>query len=310
MKTWYFRFSSVLALTAVLAACGGDSAADLSPPTTRSAVVAPTDAVSTAAITEPTTLPLESTAEPATAGPDMATTAESATASTAMMGTSAPDSTMESTDVAPLGSEVATVAAVESVTAVGGTTAVEPAEESATADTAEEPATASASAVAVDPAVTTVAEAATAAPDRWAEYAQYTIEGLRTRTYGEGEIEIVQTLEEAQNFTRYLIAYPSDGLRLTGMLNRPRGDGPFPVVILNHGYYALDAYQTGNGTKLAADYLAERGYMTLSPDFRSHAGSDDAQTSSGRVMSSTRLTYPNGAAASIGQAGQSRYVGS
>ena len=116
----------------------------------------------------------------------------------------------------------------------------------------------------------------TATPDPWAVYAQWTTEGLRARTYGEGEIELVATLEETVNFTRYLFAYPSDGLRITGMLNRPRGDGPFPVVILNHGYYPLDVYQTGNGSKLAADYLASRGFLTLAPDFRSHADSDDA----------------------------------
>jgi hypothetical protein len=83
-------------------------------------------------------------------------------------------------------------------------------------------------------------------------------------------------LEQTANFTRYLFAYPSDGLRITGMLNRPKGAGPFQVVILNHGYYPLDVYQTGNGSKLAADYLAARGFLTLAPDFRSHAGSDDA----------------------------------
>jgi len=99
---------------------------------------------------------------------------------------------------------------------------------------------------------------------------------LRARSYGSGQIEILKTLEDTQHFTRYLIAYPSDGLRITGMLNRPKGDGPFPVVILNHGYYPLDVYQTGNGSKLVADYLANRGFMTLAPDFRSHAGSDDA----------------------------------
>ncbi len=60
------------------------------------------------------------------------------------------------------------------------------------------------------------------------------------------------------------------------MLNRPNGAGPFPVVILVHGYYPLDVYKTGNGTKLAADYLASRGFLTLSPDLRSHAESDDA----------------------------------
>lgn len=114
-------------------------------------------------------------------------------------------------------------------------------------------------------------------PDPWADYAPYTIEGLRARSYGqEGQIEIVSVLEEAAGFTRYLFAYPSDGLRITGMLNVPRGAGPFPLVILNHGYYPLDVYVTGNGTRLAADYLASRGFLTLSPDFRSHAGSDDA----------------------------------
>jgi hypothetical protein len=29
-----------------------------------------------------------------------------------------------------------------------------------------------------------------------------------------------------------------------GMMNRPHGDGPFPVVILNHGYYRTPAPTT------------------------------------------------------------------
>jgi len=128
----------------------------------------------------------------------------------------------------------------------------------------------------VPAAVPTATVPPTPIPDPWAQYAPFTIEALRARSYGEGEIEIVRTMEQPRNFTRYLIAYKSDGLRITGMMNLPQGAGPFPVVILNHGYYPLDVYQTGNGSKLAADYLANRGFLTLSPDFRSHAGSDDA----------------------------------
>jgi dienelactone hydrolase len=148
---------------------------------------------------------------------------------------------------------------------------------------------------AASPTVEPTPEPPTATPDPWAAYAQFTIEGLRAREYGaEGEIEIVEVMEETASFTRYLIAYPSDGLRITGMMNLPYGDGPFPVVILNHGYYPLDVYQTGNGTKLAADYLAERGFLTLSPDLRSHAGSDDApnQFRSGHVIDALNLIGP------------------
>ena len=131
-------------------------------------------------------------------------------------------------------------------------------------------------ATAAPSATPSASPAPSATPDPWAAYAPYTIAGLRARSYGQGQIEIVREIERAAGFTRYLVAYPSDGLRITGMLNVPAGSGPFPVVILNHGYYPLDVYQTGNGSKLAADYLASRGFLTISPDFRSHAGSDDA----------------------------------
>jgi len=139
--------------------------------------------------------------------------------------------------------------------------------------------------------VPTATQLATATLEPYPELAQFTIEALRKRRYGQGQIEIVRVLEQAASFTRYLIAYPSDGLRITGMLNRPRGAGPFPVVILNHGYYPLDVYQTGNGTRVAADYLAARGFLTLSPDFRSHAGSDDAPNTfrAGHVIDTLNL---------------------
>jgi dienelactone hydrolase len=114
-------------------------------------------------------------------------------------------------------------------------------------------------------------------PGPFAEYEEFTIEGLREREYGRGGgIEVQQTLEENGVFSRYLVSYPSDDLTITGMLNVPVSEGPHPVVILNHGYYPIEVYRTGDGSTLAADYLASRGFLTFSPDFRSHAGSTDA----------------------------------
>ena len=104
--------------------------------------------------------------------------------------------------------------------------------------------------------------------------AAYTIEGLRARQYRGGQIELLRTVTETDTYTYFHIRYPSDGLHITGGLHRPHGPGPFPVVILCHGYIPPDQYWTGADTIQAADELARRGYLCLAPDFRGWGGSD------------------------------------
>jgi len=87
-------------------------------------------------------------------------------------------------------------------------------------------------------------------------------------------VQVLRKLESAATYTRYYIAYPSDGLRITGIMQIPPGDGPFPVIILNHGYHERENYWSGSGTWMAAEYLNERGYLTLAPDYRSWGESD------------------------------------
>ncbi len=99
------------------------------------------------------------------------------------------------------------------------------------------------------------------------------IDSLRARTYGGGQIKITRELSTSQVFKRVLFEYPSDGLRITGMMNIPNGVGPFPVVILDHGYFKPSEYKSGDGTIRAADALVRHGYLTLSPDYRCYAGS-------------------------------------
>lgn len=115
---------------------------------------------------------------------------------------------------------------------------------------------------------------ATFTPTPHPEILGATIDGLRARTYPGGQIKVTGIYSVTDAYTRTLITYPSDGLKISGMMNIPFGTGPFPVVIMNHGYIAPSQYVTGSDTWRAADILARNGYLTLAPDFRGYARSD------------------------------------
>jgi dipeptidyl aminopeptidase/acylaminoacyl peptidase len=107
----------------------------------------------------------------------------------------------------------------------------------------------------------------------------YTIVGLRQHDFHSGKIHIRSTLDdENQFYTSYLIDYPSDGLTITGVMQIPAGEGPFPVIVMNHGFFGRSVYQSGDGTDHASPYLAEHGYITLASDYRSWGESDIAES--------------------------------
>ncbi len=101
----------------------------------------------------------------------------------------------------------------------------------------------------------------------------YTLAGLRARDFPGGEIEIRQLMAEAAAYRRYYISYPSDGLTITGIMQVPHGEGPFPVAVLLHGYIDRHLYAAGADTWQAAAYLNRFGYLTIAPDYRSWGGS-------------------------------------
>ena len=70
----------------------------------------------------------------------------------------------------------------------------------------------------------------------------------REQDFSGGQIKITSYWEETNAFTRYYITYPSDDLSISGMMAVPKGQGPFPVIILNRGYIAPSQYWTGADT--------------------------------------------------------------
>jgi uncharacterized protein len=106
-------------------------------------------------------------------------------------------------------------------------------------------------------------------------YAGLTIDDLTARSYGEGEITVLQRVEANDAFVRYLITYPSDGLTIHAFMNVPEGEGPFPVVVVLHGYIPPERYTTLAYTRYA-DALARAGYVALHPNLRNFPPSDKA----------------------------------
>ncbi|AYY15552.1 alpha/beta fold hydrolase [Actinobacteria bacterium YIM 96077] len=90
-----------------------------------------------------------------------------------------------------------------------------------------------------------------------------------------GDLQVGEVLEDAGAYTRYEVTYRSGDLTVSGIMNVPEGAGPFPVLVLAHGYIDPEIYTTGRGLAREQDYLARQGYVVLHTDYRNHAGSDD-----------------------------------
>ena len=103
---------------------------------------------------------------------------------------------------------------------------------------------------------------------------QYSILALRQRPFSGSDFKIEKTLKETSDFSSYLFSFLTKGLKVTGMINIPKGEGPFPVVLMVRGYVDREKYSTGVGTSRVADFLAAKGYLTIAPDFLGFGGSD------------------------------------
>ena len=110
---------------------------------------------------------------------------------------------------------------------------------------------------------------------------------LMARDYDGRGLRVGDELLRTDAYTRYAVTYRSGDLRISGIMNVPHGRGPFPALVLNHGYIDPAYYVTGQGLAREQDYLAREGYVVLHTDYRNHAGSDNAAATERRL----RLGY-------------------
>ncbi|MFE6411840.1 alpha/beta hydrolase family protein [Streptomyces sp. NPDC057837] len=97
---------------------------------------------------------------------------------------------------------------------------------------------------------------------------------MRREHTGSG-LRLGDVLARTSAYTRYAVTYEANGLTVSGIMNIPEGRGPFPALVLAHGYIDPDVYVSGQGMPREQDRLARSGYVVLHTDYRNHARSDD-----------------------------------
>ncbi|HSE07084.1 MAG TPA: alpha/beta fold hydrolase [Nocardioidaceae bacterium] len=153
------------------------------------------------------------------------------------------------------------------------TDAVEPASAPTPSRTASE--TASPAAETPGETSKSPAESSSPEPSRTADPVHpVSLPALFDKRYDGRRLRLGNVLVRTDAYTQRAVTYRGDGLTLSGIMNIPEGKGPFPVLVLAHGYIDPDVYVTGQGLRREQDWLARAGYVVLHVDYRNHAGSD------------------------------------
>lgn len=120
---------------------------------------------------------------------------------------------------------------------------------------------------------------------------KYTIDNLGKRVY---KTEIVLDEVTASEAARLIqkFHFDSDGKRVSGVIHRPIGEGPFPVIVQFRGYAEGKDYYPGYGTEHAAEKYVKAGFITIAPDF---LGYGDSASPSADVWEARFETYTTAA---------------
>ncbi|HQU35747.1 MAG TPA: alpha/beta fold hydrolase [Anaerolineales bacterium] len=103
------------------------------------------------------------------------------------------------------------------------------------------------------------------------------IDAMRARDYPGSDVVIETTLDPGVNYSRFIVSYLSEGLKIYALMTVPTGEKPadgWPVVIFNHGYIPPDVYVTTERYVAYVDLIARNGYIVFRSDYRGHGNSE------------------------------------
>lgn len=104
---------------------------------------------------------------------------------------------------------------------------------------------------------------------------KYTFTNLKNTKFSESSIKLGETIGEKENFISQMFYYNVFGKKISGLINVPKGEGVYPIIIMFRGFVPKEIYSTGIGTQRAGEFFAQNGFITLAPDFLGFGKSDN-----------------------------------
>jgi len=98
---------------------------------------------------------------------------------------------------------------------------------------------------------------------------------LREKEYDGGDLRLGREVLRTGSHVQREVTWRGGGLTLSGVIAIPHGKGPFPAIVLGHGYIDPAIYTTGRGMTRERAWFGDHGFVALHVDYRNHASSDD-----------------------------------
>ncbi|WP_435771813.1 alpha/beta fold hydrolase [Nocardioides sp. SYSU DS0651] len=101
------------------------------------------------------------------------------------------------------------------------------------------------------------------------------LEALAAKDFNGGRLRLGEQVLSTASHRQHVVTYRSGDLTISGRIAIPHGRGPFPTVVLAHGYIDPAVYVNGQGMTRERAWFGDNGYVALHVDYRNHAGSSD-----------------------------------
>ena len=82
---------------------------------------------------------------------------------------------------------------------------------------------------------------------------KYTFANLKKAKFTGSDIVLGKSSSDTQNYISQMFYFKTNGKKVSGLLNVPKEEGLYPVVVMLRGFVPKENYTTGIGTQRAGE---------------------------------------------------------